>query len=156
MKRTRGSSCFPSGRCCGLAAVELALILPLYLMLMLGVAELGRACYEYNTLNKLVRAGAKYISREANSGAGVVDITNAKRNATRNLVVFGTPAGTGSALLSGLTVSNITVTAAGNNITVTASYDYTPLFVVIPAFGLGDGDINAIGTMNAAATMVLL
>lgn len=146
----------PPGRSRGLAAVELALLMPVYLMLMLGVAELGRACYEYNTLTKLVRTGAKYISREANNGAGVVELTGSNKTATRNLVVFGTPAGTGSPLLAGLSVNDITVTAVGSNITVSVSYNYTPLFTVIPDFGMGEGDINALGTMNASVTMVLL
>lgn len=139
----------------GLAAVELAVLMPVYFMLMLGVAELGRACYEYNTLTKLVRAGATYVVREANNGAGVVDLTKANLlTDTRNLVVFGTPAAGGAPLLTGLSVGDITVTAAGTNITVSASYGYTPLFAVIPGFGMGD--VTTVRTMTAATTMVLL
>lgn len=141
----------------GYAAVELALLLPVYLILMMGVGEIGRACYEYNTLTKLVRAGAQHLARVADSGAGVIDITGAKRTATRNLVVFGSPAGGGTPLLQGLSTGDITVVAVdATHVAVSATYAYTPLFAVIPTFGMGGGNIQSLTTMNAAVTVVVL
>jgi Flp pilus assembly protein TadG len=47
----------------GVAMVELAIILPLLLMLLFGIIELGRALYQQNTLYKAVESGARYLAR---------------------------------------------------------------------------------------------
>lgn len=47
----------------GVAAVEMALLLPLLLLLAFGITEFGRAIYQYNTLAKAVRDGARHLSQ---------------------------------------------------------------------------------------------
>lgn len=149
----------PRGRARGFAAVELALIAPFFLFLMFGTAELGRALYEYNTLTKAVRNGAQYLARNAVTPAGVVD-TDAYAAAARNLVVYGNPAGSGSELLKGMKVADVTVTevtvapsATPNYVKVTATYKFQPLFAMIPSFGTGN-DVTPPGTFSASVTMV--
>lgn len=44
----------------GQALVELALALPVFLLLMLGILELGRAVWLYNTLSGMAREGARW------------------------------------------------------------------------------------------------
>jgi len=46
----------------GIAAVELAIVLPLLLAIVFGVTELGRAMYQYDALTKAARAAARYLS----------------------------------------------------------------------------------------------
>jgi Flp pilus assembly protein TadG len=66
----------------GVAAVEMALLLGPLLLLAFGVTELGRAVYQYNTLAKAVRDGARYLSQ--------YEPGNAERAAqARSLVVCG-------------------------------------------------------------------
>lgn len=43
----------------GQALVEFALILPLFVLLLVGILDLGRAVYAYNTLNNAARQGAR-------------------------------------------------------------------------------------------------
>ena len=82
----------------GVAIVELALILPLLLLLTFTVTEFGRALYEYNTVAKAVRDAARYLSAQT-PGTHQVE--------ARNLIVYGNVAGTGSPLARGLSASNV-------------------------------------------------
>ena len=67
----------------GLAMVEMVIVSPLLLLLIFGVAEMGRAFYQYNTLTKSVRDGARYLSGEAILGSTVIDLTVAKIDAAK-------------------------------------------------------------------------
>lgn len=136
----------------GLAAVELAIIVPVFLMLMMATAELGRAFYTYNALAKAVRDGARYLSMNGLDNAGVVTISTDEEATARNLVVYGNPAGTGTALATGLVTDNVDVAVAGTSITVTVTYDYVPLFAAIPTFGFTGSNLT-VGSLTASNTM---
>jgi Flp pilus assembly protein TadG len=118
----------------GVAALELTIALPLLLTLFLAIVELGRAFLQYSTLSHAVRDGARYIAELAENGStGLVVLTAADMAATRNLVVFGNTAGTGPALLPGLATGAVTVRNAGsNNVAVSATYAYQPIFAPGP------------------------
>lgn len=45
----------------GVAAIEMALVLPILLAIAFGITELGRAMYYYDTLTKSARAAARYL-----------------------------------------------------------------------------------------------
>lgn len=51
----------------GAAMVEFAILLPLMIVLVFGITEMGRAIYQQNTLSKAVASGARYMSRSAQS-----------------------------------------------------------------------------------------
>ncbi|MGH8523934.1 MAG: TadE/TadG family type IV pilus assembly protein, partial [Gammaproteobacteria bacterium] len=143
--------------------VEFAIVAPVLLLLMLATAELGKAFFEYNTLTKAVRDGARYLSGEASNAAGIIDLTqNCPVPAnltidvcTQNLVVYGNTAVTGQAVLNGLSPSQVNVTAPDAiHVQVTAAYPYAPLFASgIPTFGFGSGNISVSFTMSASVTM---
>ncbi|MEN8260691.1 MAG: TadE family protein, partial [Pseudomonadota bacterium] len=82
----------------GIAIVEFAIVLPILLLLMLGVAEFGRAFFQYNTLTKAVRDGARYYSTDAFIGDTQTPNGAAQGN-TVNLVQYGNIAGSGSPLI---------------------------------------------------------
>ncbi|MFQ5544386.1 MAG: TadE/TadG family type IV pilus assembly protein [Acidiferrobacterales bacterium] len=139
----------------GVAAVEFAIVLPVLLLLMFGTAELGRAFFQYNTLTKAVRDGARYVSRNALDGSlGIVNLTAQVDTETRNLVVYGVAGGGASSLLPGFTPADVSVVDAGaNNVTVSATYAYTPMVgATLPTFGLGSGPSLAF-TLQATVTM---
>ncbi len=77
----------------GVAVIELALVLPLLLLLSLLTTEMGRAFYHYGVLTQSVREGVRHLSRQL-PGQGVAT--------ARNLVVYGNPEGTGAPVLPGL------------------------------------------------------
>lgn len=146
---------YVKNRQAGVAMVEFAIVLPLLLLLMLGVAEIGRAMVRYNALTKAVQAGARYAAGYALLGTtNMVQISATLTNETRNVVVYGNAAGTGSPALQGLSVSQITIAGTGpQQILVTAAYPYQPLIgPVLPRFGLGSSSSMAF-TMQASVSM---
>jgi Flp pilus assembly protein TadG len=135
----------------GVALVEFAFTLPLLLLLTLITTEFGRAMYQYNTIVKGLRDAVRYLS---------VQTPNTKITEAKNLVVFGNTAGTGSALVPGLTVAVVAsptwqITGSNplmNTVTITVTgYKFRPLLssvfgVSLGADGNGDitfGDISA-------------
>jgi len=109
----------------GTQLAELAIVLPVLLVLFGATAEFGRFFYTYNTLSKSTRAAARYLT--ASNQASDED---AKR-----LVVSGTTDDGASPLLSGLSTGNVNITreeaAPGFPVTVTveiSGYTYQPIF----------------------------
>lgn len=148
----------------GVATVELALLTPIFLVLLMGVAEFGHALYQYNTLTKAVRDGAQYLARYG-MAAGVVAPTPDQETAARCLVVYGlpacpdpTPANEGLKLLPGMDpAANVSLAydpaAAPTFVTVTATYQYVPLVgAVLPSFGT-DVVLSVPATFTAALRM---
>ncbi len=139
----------------GIAAVEFAIVLPLLLLMMLATAELGRAFYQYDTLTKAVRDGARYIAGVAYSGTtGTISLTASDIQITRNLVVYGNIAGGNTPLLPGLSASDVSVSAVDAiHVQVAAAYPYSPIFASLPTFGLGPADLSTTFTLTADVTM---
>jgi Flp pilus assembly protein TadG len=153
----------------GLAVVELALIVPVFVMVLVATAEVGRALYQYNTLNKAVRDAAQFVARYGVI-AGYIEktktdpsgsTTSTVETIAKNLAVYGKPAAVvgDTTLLPGMTVNDVTVTevtAAGAGgptyVTVSATYTFLKIFTVIPTFGFGS-NITLPGTMTASVTM---
>jgi Flp pilus assembly protein TadG len=89
----------------GVQLVELAIVIPVFVILFAATAEFGRYFYEYTTLAKASRAGARYL---ATAAVNATEDTKAK-----NLVVYGNAAGTGSPIINGMTPANVTITRQG-------------------------------------------
>jgi Flp pilus assembly protein TadG len=124
----------------GIALVETAICLPVLLFVMLAAGEITNVFIQHNTLTKAVRDGSRHAAGNAiNHGAKVFDLNAGLVNETRNLVVFGNTAGSGTPVLPNLTVGAVTVLDAGGEIVeVRASYGYTGIIgAVLPAFGFG-------------------
>ena len=114
----------------GVQLLELAIVLPVLLLLFGAVAEFGRYFYEYTTVAKGARVGARYlISKSATS-----NVTNWEALA-KNIVVYGNPAGTGDPILPGMTTPNVDVQYQGGTAGVPetikvsiVNYKHQPLF----------------------------
>ncbi|HZI18783.1 MAG TPA: TadE family protein [Pyrinomonadaceae bacterium] len=111
----------------GTQLVELAIVLPILLVLFGAVAEFGRFFYTYETLTKATRSAARYLSTEANGAASDA--------AARNLAVYGNTSGTGRPLVTGLGASHVEITREGGSpslperVTVRIEgFVYQPLF----------------------------
>ena len=141
---------------CGVAAVELALLMSPLLLLVFGASELGRAVFSYNMLDKSVRDAARHLSQH-----GPGDATIATE--ARCLAVYGTTDCSGSALAPGLTTGMVTIcdatlcpsthanqlTGSGTVNLVTASIQNYPYRSVV-RFVVPDMNFNTIAvTMRA-------
>jgi Flp pilus assembly protein TadG len=114
----------------GLQLVELAITLPIMVLLFAAAAEFGRYFQEYTTLAKGSRVAARYLATACINGAD--------DSAAKNLVVYGNVAGTGSPIVNGLATTNVTIVRAvggaatsGFPETVTVkieNFNHTPLF----------------------------
>ena len=141
MRAMRKKTARRLGRFCrserGTQLVELALVLPILMAFFAATAEFGRYFYNYSTLSKATRAGARFLTTtpiktvSAGEGSNAVEDARAKR-----LVVFGdADAATGSKpLVPGLSVANVEIDRAGpvpsvpDTVTVRiVGYNYTPL-----------------------------
>lgn len=103
----------------GAALIELALIIPLMLLLSLIVIEFGRALYEYNTVTKSVRDAVRYLSAQT---------PNTLCGNAQNLVVYGSIGSGSTALAPGLKTNAVSCSwqTAGtfpliNTVTVTVT-----------------------------------
>ncbi len=52
----------------GTQMIEFAIVFPVLILLFAGTTELGRLFYQYTTLAKATRAGARYLSTVQNVG----------------------------------------------------------------------------------------
>ena len=139
----------------GVAIVEFIIVLPICLILIMATAEFGRAFMQYNTLTKSVRDGVRYVAANALVGStGVVSINGTVQAQAQNLVVYGNTAGTGSALLPGLTTGAVTVAGAGGgNVSVSVTYPYGSIFVFVPGYFYGGNTATSGYSLQAAITM---
>ena len=109
----------------GLQLVELAIAVPILVLLFATAAEFGRYFQEYTTLAKGSRVAARYLATACVNGADDA--------AAKNLVVYGNIAGTGSPIVNGLGVTNVTIervpTGFPETVTVKIeNFNHTPLF----------------------------
>jgi Flp pilus assembly protein TadG len=89
----------------GQTLVEFALAVMLFLTLLFGIIEFGRALWSWNTIVQATRAGARF--------AVTSDPTN--DTAIKNWVVYHNAAGTGDPVLNGLATNNVNVSFLAND-----------------------------------------
>ena len=136
----------------GSQMVEVALTLPIMLVLLGAVAEFGNLYYQYSTLTTACRAGARHACKWERGASWTYPETS-------NMVVYGDYSDTSKGpLLPGLTTANVVVQANGpsvNNIdSVTVKivgYRYVPLFDLGQLTGIPALTLNV--PLNASATM---
>jgi Flp pilus assembly protein TadG len=111
----------------GVQLVELAIVLPLILVMFAAVAEFGRFFYTDLTLGKATRAGARYLSTK--------QLTADEINNAKSLMICGDPAVNSicdKPVVAGLTPGMVKVTPASgipNTVTVEIeNYEFEPLF----------------------------
>lgn len=141
-------------RMTGLATVEFAICAPILFLLMFSTAEVGRMLFQYNTLTKAVRDGARYVATHSAVGSTrLVNITSQVRTETQNLVVRGNTTASGTTLLPNFAPASVSVTNAGNGfVSVSATYTFQPVFTSLPTF-VSSTRINLAVPLNASVTL---
>ena len=127
----------------GVQLVELAIVLPLFMILFAATAEFGRYFYEYTTLSKAARVGVRYLVTEK------VDCDHA--DVARNLVVYGNTAGTGSPVLPGLLTTHVTVTP--NDLACSGTPQGVPPAITISISGFKHQSLFDIGGLLKSSTI---
>ena len=152
----------------GSAAVEMALALPLLLVLIFGAFDLGNYFLAAHVVDKAARDAARYAARLplADYPSCTVPSGGVAEQQTQRIARFGDPSGSGDQRLAGWTSDTMTtVTIACDNsssygtggiytdfpngapvITVSATVPYTPLF----GWALGGLGLNSSADVQAA------
>lgn len=86
----------------GTALVEFGITASVLIAIVLGITELGRAVYQYDTLAKAARDGARYLSTKAPGDATAIGVAQC-------LAVHGNPSCSGTPLAPGLTLGMVSV-----------------------------------------------
>lgn len=120
--------------------VEFALALPIFLLLVFGLVDLGRGFFYYNMLANMTREGARYAIVDPNNTYG---ITTTVTNAAFMLD------SSGPLNVSVATDSTGSPTARGHPITVTATYS---MFALTPL--IGQFIPNGLG-LSSRSTMII-
>jgi len=136
----------------GTQMVELAIALPVMLLLLATAGEFGRFFYTYTTLTNAVRGGARHACKWEKGASWTVPETS-------RMVVYGDFSDTSNGpILPGLSTANVAIDANGpsiNNIdSVTVritGYNYTPIFDLAALTGIQALSLNV--PMNTSATM---
>ncbi|MDQ2684083.1 MAG: pilus assembly protein [Chloroflexota bacterium] len=125
----------------GQSMVELALTLPLLLLLLLGTIDVGRCFHEYIQLRNAVREGAGYGAHMPGDTSGIVD----------RVTAHGVPSGTAVTVTctGGCSTSQGTATGTGL-MTVTATSTFTPVTTgfLQSWFGLGAIQLDVSASMR--------
>ncbi|KVC12523.1 pilus assembly protein TadG [Burkholderia diffusa] len=131
----------------GVAAVEFALVLMPMIVLATGVAEFGRAIYQYETLTKATRNAARYLS------VFLPTDSSYPLAQAQCLVVYGstTCGSAGTELVPGLTTSMVIVCDAAHTPDCADASD-PPQFANLPTYdstnnaasGTATGSINVV------------
>ncbi|HEM7901068.1 TPA: pilus assembly protein [Burkholderia cenocepacia] len=131
----------------GVVAVEFALVLMPMIMLATGVAEFGRAIYQYETLTKATRDAARYLSVWLPTDSAY-PVSQAQC-----LVVYGstTCGSSGTELVPGLTTSMVTICDAQRTTGCSDASDPSQ-FANLPTY---DSNNNAASGMATGAINVV-
>ena len=81
----------------GAAAIEFGLLVPLFILFLLGAIEFGRVLAQSNAVEKGVRAGVALAVRSDNPIIAASD----QETAIKNLVKYGNTGGSGAFLVNG-------------------------------------------------------
>jgi hypothetical protein len=114
----------------------MALALPIFLLLMFGILDLGRAVWEASTAAEAARQGARYAVTAPSDCSG---IRRAALNAAVGVPVVGTPI-----------IIEPGGAAIGQPVTVTVTVRFTPLTPLISAF-VGSNGL----TLTRSSTMLI-
>lgn len=144
----------------GAQLVEVAIVLPILLILLAVTAEFGRYFYVYSTLSRATRTAVRHIASKP--------FTATYKTEAINLALCGTTTtcSSGSEILSGLKATNFNITSTGGNTyfptTVTVEvvssqtqdkeiYSYQPIFNLgnfVSGLSWGNQTVKAKTTMR--------
>lgn len=87
--------------------LENVLYLPILFVLLLGMIEIARVTYTYYSVQKVLYSIGRYVGKQ--QGVNFCDDTDGTVTAAKNFALTGTSDGSGTAIITNLTVDQIQV-----------------------------------------------
>jgi len=144
----------------GLAMVEFVITAPILIFLMFAIADISWGFTQSCLLADSVRDAARYLAANTLVGSGstgVINLSGAFITTTKNLVVYGNPAGSGSPILPGLKTSMVTIASdtSGDVSISIVGYSYSSIIGgSIPELWSGGSSVSTSGiTLTAFNTL---
>ena len=133
----------------GVAAVEFGLLLPILMVLLVGIAELGRYLGQAEAVEKGLRAGAMYAARQS------LPLSGTAKTEIENLVKTGTRDGSGIYLAAGWNESGakVDITATNNSTTDGTAVTVIELTANVPYDELLPGMLGFFGILPLNISM---
>jgi Flp pilus assembly protein TadG len=144
----------------GAVTVELALVLPFFMMMTFGIIEFSNAMMKFNALNKVTMDAARYLSVYAKQGGSyslsAIDPTNNQSLLTnaQRLITCGriSACSSYSMLVPSPVLDTATTSVAANGmITVVANYTYPSIFNNIFGTGISLQNFPLVSTVKVQA-----
>lgn len=133
----------------GQAMVEFALIVPIFVLLLVGLFDAGRAVYAFNTVNNAAREAGRVAIVDQTlthvQAEGVAQGSGLGLEASDISIMYRNPADTGSCPNSPPAIGCLAV--------ITVTYDYTAAFPVVGQL-LGVSAVSGRTTFPIEATCV--
>jgi len=128
----------------GNTLLEFAFVIPVWLLLMTGMLEVGRAYFQANALDKAVRAGATYAARNS------IPLSSGVKTEAENIIKTGTKDGSGGYLVSGwgVTGSSLAITTSDFAIDETTSVGVVRVVASVPFDSVLPGMSTFVGLDN--------
>jgi Flp pilus assembly protein TadG len=120
------------GRRRGIAAVEFAFIIPIFITLILGMIEFGRAIMVMDLLANAARNGARTGALPGNTNTSVQDAVDQTLNSTG-------VSGATTTILVNNAAGQVSTAAIGDSITVQVTVPYTTVAWLPTTIYLGEG-----------------
>lgn len=126
------------GRSHAQALVEFALIMPLLVLLLMGILDLGRGVYAYNVLASAAREGARFGILAPSNTSGI------QTQAQANTVALGSSTVTVDCSNNGTTFTAAPCSTSNTFLRVTVTYTFQPVTFLIPTVTLTGRSMMAI------------
>ena len=133
----------------GVAAVEFGLLLPMLMVLLVGIAEIGRYLGQAEAVEKGLRAGAMYAARQT------LPLSGTAKTEIANLVKTGTKDGSGRYLAAGWAESgaNVAITSTSATTTDGTAVTVIELTASVPYDEMLPGMLGFIGISSLNLSM---
>ncbi len=134
----------------GQSLVEFALTLPVLLLILMAIFDMGRAVYTQNVLTHAVREGARYGTiRVAETPCHCQDIRTRTEDSVLGLVLQSVTVAVGSQCAGDAGCDSLEADQPANTIRVAVTHDFTAVTPLVDRYLGQSGTI----TLEAASTM---
>ncbi len=135
----------------GAAVVEMAVIAPIFILVLFGMLEFGRLVMVQQTVNNAAREGARVAASEKTTGRQTVTVAHVRQTVTDYLSDQSIPVNTIAISADGVAITNLAAVPIDTQITVTVTVDFASVSYLPTAKFMTEKTMTATSTMRREA-----